>query len=202
VCLLTQVCHLGFAFNPISMFFCRDRAGNCQAVLCEVTNTPWQERHCYAHLIEREKQDFDGGAGRIVSRLTPKEFHVSPFMPMNQQYQWRVNEPANDLRVSIESFDHDQHLFTAGMSLIRRELSSRRSRWIPFRYPLMPQQITALIYWHALRLKMKGCKFYPHPDLLDVEPKSTRLSDLTNSADTNSAKINVRGACETKGVNS
>ena len=69
--LLTNLRSLGLCFNPVSFYYCFDRAGEeLQAVLAEVTNTPWGERQAYA---------IAGGQGRFRKRM-----HVSPFMPLDQ----------------------------------------------------------------------------------------------------------------------
>jgi DUF1365 family protein len=90
IALLTQLRYLGYVFNPVSFFYCFDAAGaSVEAIVAEVTNTPWLERHCY--VLPRQ--------GEALQFLTPKEFHVSPFQPMEQEYDWRFDEPGERLRV-------------------------------------------------------------------------------------------------------
>ena len=94
--LLTQLRQFGFAFNPVSFYYCFGSNGErVDAVVAEVTNTPWGERHAY--VLERE------GEGSVIADRLRKEFHVSPFLAMDGDYEWRVSEPNGSLQVHIES---------------------------------------------------------------------------------------------------
>jgi DUF1365 family protein len=155
ICLLTQLRCLGFIMNPVSFYFCyaADRQ-ELRAVVAEVNNTPWGERHCY--VLEA------GGSPRLRARID-KRFHVSPFMPMDQQYHWRLSPPGESLRVGISNFRHGEHQFSAALNLRRREWNARELRRALWRHPLMPQRIYAGIYWQALKLWWRGAPYYQHP---------------------------------------
>ena len=45
--LLTHMRYFGHCFNPVSFYFCHELDGRLAAILCEVRNTPWRERHHY-----------------------------------------------------------------------------------------------------------------------------------------------------------
>jgi len=63
---LTQLRSFGHCFNPVSFYYCLDdTSGRIAALVAEVTNTPWGERHAYV---------IPDGAGRFGKAL-----HVSPF---------------------------------------------------------------------------------------------------------------------------
>ena len=69
--LLTHLRYLGHSFNPVSFYYLYDRAGErVDAVIAEVTNIPWRERHAY--VVERSE-----GSGPIRGRVA-KRLHVSP----------------------------------------------------------------------------------------------------------------------------
>jgi hypothetical protein len=151
--LLTQLRTFGHSFNPVSFYFCFGADGErVEAVLAEVTNTPWHERHAY--LLER-----GDATGRVLRDRTDKVFHVSPFLPVDGAYDWRVTEPGDGLQMHIE---HGSR-FDATLSLERRELTPARLRRALARYPLMSLQVVARIYLNALRLKLKGAPHHPHP---------------------------------------
>jgi DUF1365 family protein len=149
--LLTQLRSFGHCFNPVSFYYCFDPAGErVQEVVAEVTNTPWGERHAY--VIER------AGPG-VLKGDSEKVLHVSPFMGMEHQYDWRVADPADTLSVHIESVRDGRKAFDATLSLRRRELSRRALA----RCAGTTIRTVVLIYVHALRLKLKGARVHPHP---------------------------------------
>jgi DUF1365 family protein len=122
-----------------------------------VTNTPWGERHAYA--IGRGADD-----GRVITGRMEKAFHVSPLMGMDHTYEWRATEPGDELVVHIESGRGGRTTFDATLSLHRRELSPALMRRTLARYPAMGMRVSALIYWQALRLRLKGARYHPHPE--------------------------------------
>ena len=155
--LLTNLRYFGHCFNPVSFFFCFDRSGETvEAVLADVNNTPWGESHAYVI--------GNPDAKRIVSGRLAKEFHVSPLMAMDHVYEWRTSVPADDLQVHIASHRDGALAFDATLSLERRELVPNVARRMLARYPAMTAQVVIKIYWQALRLRLKGAPWHPHPE--------------------------------------
>jgi uncharacterized protein len=154
--LLTQLRSLGLCFNPVSFYYCHEAGGErLQSVLAEVTNTPWGERHAYV-LTERT----DGG---VLSGSFAKELHVSPFMGMDHRYRARASEPGAGLSVHIESLRGDETAFDATLALRRRELTRAAVARMTARYPVATARTLALIYGHAIGLKLGGARVHPHP---------------------------------------
>ena len=147
---LTQLRSFGHYFNPVSFYYCLDARGDAvQAVVAEVTNTPWGERHAYV---------LPGGkAGH------PKQLHVSPFMAMDHEYSCRATPPAERLAIHIESRRHGEVAFDATLALRRRELTRRSATRLAARYPLANVRVLALIYGHAVGLKLAGAPVHRHP---------------------------------------
>lgn len=156
--LLTQLACLGYRFNPVSFFYCYEQDGQrLSAIVAEITNTPWGERHPYA-LDCREATD-----GRYHFRFA-KRFHVSPFMPMDLDYDWRFGVPGERLWVQMVNLRAGERLFDASLSLDRLPWTAASRRSVLLRHPLMSMEVIAGIYWQAARLWWKRTPFIAHPD--------------------------------------
>jgi DUF1365 family protein len=167
--LLAGLRYLGHSFNPVSFYYCFDSGGErVQAVVADVENIPWGERHAY--VLARGDRE-----GPVLSAELDKALHVSPLMGMEQTYGFRADEPGARLAVHIESRpERSAHpsgerpgrtpkSFDATLSLRRRELSRPLLLGMLARYPAMSLQVVAKIYAQSLRLKLKGARYFPHP---------------------------------------
>jgi DUF1365 family protein len=157
--LLTHLRYFGHCFNPVSLFYCYNPAGDkLETVVAEVTNTPWHERYCYV-LPETMNEH----PGRWRRYRFPKTFHVSPFIDMDVDYDWRFLTPGERIQVHMEDYVAGEKLFDATLSLCRRPITGPNLRRVLVRYPLMTAQVVTKIHWQALRLWRKGAPFYVHP---------------------------------------
>ena len=158
--LLTGLRYLGHSFNPVSFYYCFDSAGErVEAVVADVENIPWGERHAYV-LARGERE------GPVLSEELDKSLHVSPLMGMDQTYAFRADEPGARLAVHIESRPRgtEGRSFDATLALRRRELSRPLLARLLARYPALSLQVVAKIYAQSLRLKLKGARYFPHPE--------------------------------------
>ncbi len=158
--LLTHLRYLGHCFNPVSFYYCFDAAGErVRAVVAEVTNTPWGERHAYVLPVAERSP------GGVIHGELEKALHVSPLMGMDHAYDWRLTEPHERLSVHISSTRRGERepTFDATLSLRRREISARELRRVLALYPLPTLRASARIYAHALRLRLRGASWHAHP---------------------------------------
>jgi uncharacterized protein len=147
---------LGIGFNPVSFLFLYDEPGErVEAVIAEVTNTPWGERHAYVARRESPRGPIRAGFR--------KRLHVSPFNPMDQDYELEIGEPGASLGISIRNRARGEVVFEATLALRRRELTRPEMTRVMIRYPPSALATLARIYWHGLRLKLKGAPHHPHP---------------------------------------
>jgi len=159
--LLTHLRYWGYCFNPVSFYYCYDPPGErVETIVAEVTNTPWHERHCYVLGGE-----LDEGEAAWHRYRFGKDFHVSPFMDMKVNYDWRFREPGDRINVHMINIDPatGERIFDATLGLERRELAGSTLARVLVAYPLMTVKVIAMIHWQALRLWRKGATFYVHP---------------------------------------
>lgn len=169
--LLTHLRHFGLRMNPVSFYFCYDASGSqIEAIVAEVTNTPWGEQHCYVI-------PWSGARDDVMTARHAKQFHVSPFMPMDMEYRWCVSAPGETFVVRIANHRAGVRAFDATLSLRRRPITSLNLSRALTQHPLMTARMATAIYWQALRLWWRGVPPYPHPKHCDpTEPQ--RQSDL------------------------
>jgi DUF1365 family protein len=154
--LLTNLRCLGHLFNPVSFYYCFDPDGErLEAVVAEVTNTPWGERHAYV-LGALD----DGGA---VHERVDKVFHVSPFMAMDHEYELCLTAPGPRIGVEIVSRRDGEIHFDASLQLERRPLDAAGLRRVLRRQPAPTLAVVSRIYANAARLKLKGAPYFSHP---------------------------------------
>ena len=155
--LLAHPRSFGHCFNPVSFYYCFEAAGErLQAVVAQVTNTPWGERHAYV-------LGAGHASGSVLSAPFEKAMHVSPFMGMDHRYDVRASTPGRTLSVHIGSRRAETRVFDATLSLRRRELTRASLARMTARYPFATVRVLALIYAHALGLKLAGAPVQPHP---------------------------------------
>ena len=162
VFLLGNLRYFGFQMNPVCCYYCFEPGGEkLSHLVAEVTNTPWKQRHSYV-LTSRD--------GRGVRQTFDKQFHVSPFHPMDTTYQWRSNLPGERLALHLACEREGDLVFDATLGLQRQALAPQPLARLLASYPFMTGKVAAGIYWQALRLWLKNVPFYPHPDKPAARP--------------------------------
>lgn len=148
---------LGFAFNPISLWYCQHADGSLRAVIAEVRNT-FGEKHCYVLA--------SGGSPLTYGQTWDKEkcFHVSPFFDLVGQYRFVMSEPGERLRVAIHETREGQPILDATLAAERRETSDGAILGQVLRMPFMTLKVVAGIHWEALKIWLRGARFHGKPE--------------------------------------
>lgn len=156
--LLTHLRYFGYVINPVTFYYCfaADELG-IDCVLAEVTNTPWKERHTYAL-----GPGPDGNVTGQTHRFG-KAFHVSPFMDMDHEYEWRFTDPGDRLTVHMANAKEGIKRFDATLTLAREEITAGSLARTLMSHPWMTARVATAIYAQAARLWLKGLPFHIHP---------------------------------------
>jgi len=172
--LLTNMRYFGYCFNPVSFYYCLEADGTTlQAIVADINNTPWDERHAY--VLDYSKKPAQAMALAGLQRFQfSKDFHVSPFMPMNIEYDWAFGQPQQQLNVHMRNLMEDGRMFDATLQLARQPLDGRSLAWVLLAYPFMTFKVILAIYWQALRLWLKGAHFFSHPDKAEHASTTTK----------------------------
>jgi DUF1365 family protein len=175
ICLLTHLRFLGFGFNPVSFYFCfPEGSEQPRFILADINNTPWNERYCYV-LDAGEKPLHNN---KLIFEFD-KEFHVSPFMPMQQHYRWQFKLQQSNLTIHMQLQQDNACCFDATLQLKTQAMTAPAMRNLPLRYPFLTLSVVLSIYWQALRLWLKGVPFYGHPDIDGKSSLSTKDTKST-----------------------
>ena len=153
VLLVTHLRTMGYAFNPVSFYFCLGAADEPVCCVAEVMNT---YRETKLFLMTRD--EFDGGTFRA---LRQKYFYVSPFVDLDDTFEFRLAIPGDRLRMHIDDRDKTQKKFLL-TSLVgeRRSLTNARLLGYAFRFPLITLKVITAIHWQAMRLYLKKLPYH------------------------------------------
>ncbi|OYV37178.1 MAG: DUF1365 domain-containing protein [Rhodospirillales bacterium 20-64-7] len=145
---------LGYAFNPISFYYCYDAQGRLGAVLHQVKNT-FGDQIGYVMPVH--------GEPGMIRQYAPKKMHVSPFFDMQGGYRFALTAPHENLTVSIAYGTAEQRRMTATMQLSARPFNDKSLLRLLAEMPAAPFKVIAAIHWQALRLWLRGAKFHAVP---------------------------------------
>ena len=154
--LLTHLRYFGYCFNPVSFYYCFDKNDQeVEMIMAEVTNTPWNERHCY-FIKDKKHKNF--------TQSLKKEFHVSPFWDMKHDYEWYFSVPKDSINVNMINYKNKKKVFDATLTLKEKSVLSFNNLLLhSLRFPFITLMVFFRIHFQALKLWIKGATFYEHP---------------------------------------
>ena len=157
--LLTHLRYFGYCFNPVSFYYCFNKNDSkLEAILAEVTNTPWKERHAY---VLKNK-----GNNKKIKSSFKKQLHVSPFWGMDHEYEWLFSEPQKKLNVNMINFKSAKKVFDANLNMVRIPFTIRELLKQILKFPLITISVVFRIHMQAFKLWIKKAPFFIHPDKL------------------------------------
>jgi uncharacterized protein len=157
--LLTLLRLYGLSFNPVSFYYCYDAHDrHVVAIVAEITNTPWKQRHRYVVTAGPGPQPHGALRGRF-----DKSFHVSPFMAMDLQYEWAFTVARDELGIAMVNRRQGRPVFTASLRLKRVPITGPRLAAMLLNVPASGLGVLARIYWQALRLWLRRTPYFEHP---------------------------------------
>lgn len=144
----------GYLFNPVSFYFCFDRAGAPRATIAEVTNT-FKEMKPY--FLGPDTQAAARGEFRI---RVPKHFYVSPYSDVDVEFDFTLRTPGDRLAIQIDDYVGGERTLTSVLTGARRPLTGARLAWFTLKYPFITLRVISLIHWHAFRLWLKRVPWF------------------------------------------
>lgn len=157
--LLTHLRYFGYAFNPVSFYYCFEPDGETlHSIVAEITNTPWRERRAYVLPISAAQTHQSAWHWQFN-----KDFHVSPFLPMDLRYDWRFQRPDSDLRVHMDVANGEGRQFDATLVMTRQALTAGSLAMALLRFPWMTLKVMFAIHLQALLIYCKRNPVYDHP---------------------------------------
>lgn len=156
ITLITYPRVLGYVFNPVSFYLCYGAEHTLRAVLAEVHNTHG----------EREVYDFlpEATGGFAFQGQQQKRMYVSPFIASDARYRLLVHEDGDDFAITIREDEADDLVLVAQLKVRRVPLTNRTLLRLLAADPIVPVKTSALIFWHAIQLWVRGVPWHRYRD--------------------------------------
>jgi uncharacterized protein len=147
IMLLTNLCTLGYQFNPVSFYYCFNEAGEPVCSVVEVCNTFHEMKPYFIGKEQLKDNKFHLN--------TTKYFYVSPFIDMDANFDFNLYIPGEKLNVRIDDYKNGNRFFISTLTGHKKKLNDWRLLWYMLRFPLITLKVIGLIHWQALILWMK-----------------------------------------------
>lgn len=188
----------GYAFNPLSVWFCDAPDGTLRAIVYEVNNT-FGERHSYLIEVDEAQR-----AAAIVEQRSGKQLYVSPFLGMALNYRFRIEPPRERLSIGISVHENGGDgsngsssgsdgaaVLNARLDATRAPLSDCALLRLLVTHPLLTLKVVVGIHWEALRLWLKGARLHERPTAPDHLMTIVRAGSPTRSGSIRSESVHA-----------
>jgi DUF1365 family protein len=167
IMLLTNLCTLGYQFNPVSFYYCYNEEGNIACAIVEVCNTFLEMKPYFLGLETMEGDQF--------KLNTTKYFYVSPFIDMDTNFDFDLHIPGEKLQVKIDDYDKEgNRFFISTLSGTRKPLKDSTLLVYFFSFPFITLKIISLIHWQAFKLWLKKIPYHKKNDNLHLQKEVYR----------------------------
>jgi uncharacterized protein len=167
IMILTNLCTLGYQFNPVSFYFCYDVSGQVVCSIVEVCNTFLEMKPYFLgpETMQNDRFKFN----------TTKYFYVSPFIEMDTNFDFDLHLPGEKLQVKIDDYDKEgKRFFISTLNGVRKPLTDSNLLLYFFSFPLITLKVIGLIHWQALKLWLKKIAYHKKNDNLDLQKEVYR----------------------------
>lgn len=167
IMVLTNLCTMGYQFNPVSFYFCYHENGQIACSIVEVCNT----------FLEMKPYFLSAGAmqGDQFKLNTEKYFYVSPFIDMDTNFDFDLHIPGEKLDVRIDDFDKQgNRFFISTLKGVRKPLTDANLLLYFISFPLITLKVITLIHWQALKLWLKKIPFHKKDDQKELQKEVFR----------------------------
>lgn len=154
IMLLTNLAVLGYNFNPVSFYFCFDEGKNPLCAVAEISNTYHEMKMFFFGKDELEGTNF--------KKRVQKHFYVSPFIDLDDFFDFNLKIPSEKLAFQIDDYDKEgDRFFISTLNGEQRPLTNSNMLRCFFAIPMIPLRIMWLIHWQALKLWIKKINYHP-----------------------------------------
>lgn len=167
IMVLTNLCTLGYQFNPVSFYFCYDVSEQVVCSVVEVCNTFLEMKPYFLGPETMQNNRF--------KLNTTKYFYVSPFIEMDTSFDFDLHLPGEKLQVKIDDYDKEgKRFFISTLNGLRKPLTDSNLLLYFVSFPLITLKVIGLIHWQALKLWLKKITYHKKNDNLDLQKEVYR----------------------------
>jgi len=153
IMVLTNLCTLGYQFNPVSFYFCYDESGQPICSVVEICNTFLEMKPFFLGANTKE--------GDHYKLNTTKYFYVSPFIDIDTNFDFDLQIPGEKLQIRIDDIDKEgNRFFISTLSGGHRALTDAKLLAYFFSFPLITLKVITLIHWQAFKLWLRKLPYH------------------------------------------